>query len=151
MKITNNTGTQSHILLTFYPIYFIVLSIYLIYFCPNHLRETKIPYPFIPNYFRVYFLTLEIFLYLIIVQLSGLVYLILIPYFYLNYCTGCFLFLLVDRGMSSIESFPFSNTESRLVLGIAFSCVSLTSCDRNVSKAFLSFYLFFYNIEVAEE
>lgn len=31
MKITNITWTQSHILLTFYPIYFIVLSIWFIF------------------------------------------------------------------------------------------------------------------------
>lgn len=80
--------------------------IYLIYFCLNHLRETKIPYPFIPNYLRVYFLRLEIFLYLIIVWLSDLVYLILILYLYLNYRTACFLFLSVDQGMSSIEFSP---------------------------------------------
>lgn len=145
MKITNNTWTQSHILLTFYPIYFIVLSICLIYFCLIHLRETKIPYPFIPNYFRVYFLRLEIFLYLIIVWLSDLVYLILIPYFYLNYRSTCFLFLSVDGGMSSIEFFPFCNTGSRLGLGIAFSCVSLTSFDQKCFQN-LSFFFFFLTL-----
>lgn len=47
--------------------------------------------------------------------------------------------------------FPFCNTGSRLGLGIAFSCVSLTSCDQKCFQSLSFFLFFFYNFEISEE
>lgn len=129
---------------------FICLPVYLsdLFLSEPFERNLQIPCPFIPNYFKVYFLRLGVFSYLTIVQLSGLLNLILIPYFHLNYCTACFPFLSVDPGISFTAFFPLSGTGSRLGLGITFSCVSLASCDQ---KHFQSLYFFVYNIEVFKE